>query len=326
LWRRKLIAAILGIGSIGRRHARNLSKLVKKIHAYDPIGSSDLDLACPVVDFADAEEAIKDADLVVISSPHSAHLEQMRLCCKHRKHFLVEKPIASSVFGLDQILIDSQDLVTQVGYNLRFHPTVIAAKRTIDEGEIGKVLHASFEYGSYLPSWRPGKNYKENYAASVVDGGIILDDIHEIDLSCFLLGYPKRIHCVSTNTRSLGITHEDMADMTFTGQPGSHTSVIHMDYLQRIPTRRFKIIGTAGTVECDLNTASLAVKTIDGVRSLRESEYDPNIMYEREISHFVASVRDHTPDPTLTVDVGVRTLRIALLARKAGVLGRSIEL
>lgn len=314
------------MGSIGRRHARNLSKLVDQVHAYDPIGSSKLDLTCPVVDFSDVEEAVKSADLVVISSPHSSHLEQMRLCCKHRKHFLVEKPIASSVFGLDQILLDSQDLITQVGYNLRFHPTVIAIKHAIDAGEIGRVLHASFEYGSYLPNWRPGKNYKENYAASVVDGGIILDDIHEIDLSCFLLGYPKRVHCVTTNTRSLGITHEEMADITFTGHPGTHTSVIHMDYLQRIPTRRCKIIGSEGTIEADLNAASLEVKTLNGARSLQESEYDPNIMYEREISHFVAAVRDHTPDPALTVDVGLKTLRIALRARKAGVLGRSLDL
>ncbi len=316
-----MIAAVVGMGSIGRRHARNLSKRVEMINCVDHAEFDAAGIECDTIQYSPEkiEEAVQKSDLVVISTPHALHLDQMRTCLKYDKPFLVEKPIASSTFGLEELCRDAEDrgVVTQVGYNLRFHPTVEEVRTLLKFKRVGRILHSSFEYGSYLPNWRPGKNYKENYASSREDGGILLDDIHEIDLACHLLGEPSFVQCVTTNTHTLGIPNEEIADIVLARQAMCPTTSIHMDYLQRVPTRRFKIVGTEGTIEADLIRYSLVVKKPDGEEEFDQLR-DPNLMYQKEIDHFLQAVTEKRPDPSLTVRCGLKTLHIALLARKAG--------
>lgn len=316
-----MIAAVIGMGSIGRRHARNLSRRVEMINCVDHTDFDATGIECDTVRYQPEmiEAAIQQSDLVVISTPHALHLSQMRACVKYDKPFFVEKPIASTALGLEDLCREAEDraIVNQIGYNLRFHPSVEEVKNLLKSNRIGKILHSSFEYGSYLPGWRPGKNYKENYAFSREDGGILLDDIHEIDLACHLLGDPSFVQCVTTNTHMLGILNEEIADIVLIRQTMCPATSIHMDYLQRVPTRRFKIVGTDGTIEADLVRYALAVRTPDG-EEVFEQQHDTNLMYQKEIDHFLQAVADNRTDPTLSVRCGLKTLHIALLARKSG--------
>jgi predicted dehydrogenase len=252
----------------------------------------------------------------------------MRACVKHGRHFLVEKPIASSAYGLDEIREAARDLIAHVGYNLRFHATVVRASSLISDDAIGRILHASFEYGSYLPGWRPKTDYRANYAASSSDGGIILDDIHEIDLACHILGMPTHIQCTAMNTLTLGIHHEETADIILSGQPMCPVTSVHMDYLQHAPTRKFKLIGTKGTLNADLNRAQLSISRFgaDSIESYDEASYDPNEMYVKEMQHFLSAVQSGKSDESLGITAGIQTLRLALLSRKSSALKRSVEL
>jgi len=320
-------AAVIGMGSIGRRHAKNLQSMGFNIVAFDPHGcnfpgSESINLT----EFESAEVAIRHADIAIISSPHSSHLAHMRACVKFRRPFLVEKPIASAMHGLNDLKSEMGDLVAHVGYNLRFHPTVHRVLEHLKSGSVGRILHSTFEYGSYLPGWRPSSNYLQNYAASKDDGGIILDDIHEIDLACHIFGMPGNVQCVTANTRTLGIAHEEIADITFTEQPGCNVTHIHMDYLQRIPTRRIKMIGTQGTIECDLNAARISVFGTEKSEIYTEESYDPNVMYINEMVHFLNAVSSGKSDETLSIQAGIQSLKIALLAKKSAIQRRSGEL
>lgn len=320
-----MIATVVGMGSIGKRHARNLAKHVDLINCVDRVSFDASGIETNIVRHTPEmlASAVQQSDLVIISTPHSLHLRQMQLCVELSKPFLVEKPIASNTQGIESLCVKSEKtrLVNQVGYNLRFHPTVAAVKRMIDSAEVGRILHASFEYGSYLPNWRPGSSYKENYAASREDGGILLDDIHEIDLACHLLGAPEFVQCVTTNTGDLGIPNEEAADITMIRHPKCPTSTVHMDYLQRAPTRRLKIVGTAGTLEADLIEYKTRFVSA-GRDEIIHQEKDTNLMYEREMTHFLESIKSGQPDSSLTIRCGFETLNIALLARKSSKLGK----
>ena len=312
------------MGSIGSRHARNLSLLVDEIVAFDPNADrvADRRAACPLTWAESAEDAIRDAGCVIISTPHSLHLDQMWACVSMMKPFLVEKPITSSMAGLEELCqaVHEKKIVTQVGYNLRFHPVVERVREMVLGEAVGKTLFSSIEYGSYLPSWRPGKDYKANYASSQQDGGIILDDIHEIDIACHLFGDPEYVTCSSVNTGALGIASEEVANITLQGQSRSGLTAVRMDYLQRTPTRRIKVVGAEGTIEADLNSFSLKV---DGEEMMeRPHKFEANQMYVREVDHFLSRVRSGEADSSMDVSRGKKTLSVALLAKASAESGR----
>lgn len=315
------------MGSIGSRHARNILGLHHEVIAFDPFSSRTS--APESVQWADKPEtAISESDAVVISTPHSSHLALMWECVKRDKSFLVEKPIASTIEGLPELQaeIDRRGIVTQVGYNLRFHPAVKATQRQIFSGALGEILTSKIEYGSYLPRWRPGKSHKDNYAASREDGGIILDDIHEIDIACHLFGLPGSVTCSAVNTGHLEIECEEAATIVLTGQPGCYSTTITMDYLQMIPTRTIKVVGTDGVLFADLIAGSVSVETTEEESSSIIDKFDANQMYVDEMRKFLRDVGMRSVDPDLDVAAGIETLKIALAARKSSLLRKEVSL
>src|SRR5689334_1148867 len=105
---------ILGYGSIGSRHGRNLLALGHKIIIHDPAMAESLP----------RDEVVKQADAVVIASPTSEHASDIALCQQQNKPCFAEKPIADK--SLNKHGWPTWPLM--VGYNMRFHPCVLKAK------------------------------------------------------------------------------------------------------------------------------------------------------------------------------------------------------
>lgn len=202
--------AVVGYGSIGKRHARNLEKLK---HTVIPL---------------DINHNLRfDVDCVFICTPTQFHVKQAVEYIKKGIATFIEKPLTHS---LDELLLIRQvasksNAITMVACNNRFHPSIIKAKSIADTG---KVIFARAESGYYLPFWRP-TDYKKSYSASEY-GGIILDDIHSIDFLSYLFGNIKDIKIVCDKVSDLEIQKEDIAEMSIMFENGVAASV-HCDYL-----------------------------------------------------------------------------------------------
>lgn len=283
---------IIGLGSIGLRHARNARGLGHDVIAFDPDESRrTLFTQDGGTATADENAVFGGSDAVVICSPNRFHLAHLRRAVDAGRHALVEKPLSHSLDGLSAILdtADAKKLTIGVAMNLRFHPVSVAAREIIRSAVHGRPLWARFTMSSYLPSWRPHQDYRAGYTADREGGGILLDDVHEPDLACFILG-PARVAAASAhNTGALEITTEDCADIVL--DHGTVRSAIHMDYVSRHKRRFFEIQCENAFIHGDLIKRRLTVHGHDN-DIIRDEQFagafDDD--YINELKTFIASL------------------------------------
>lgn len=308
---------MLGLGSIGLRHATNLSKRGYTVVGFDPDegrrkGAANIGVRA----VARREDAIVAADIVVIASPSQHHRADLADALTARRHVFVEKPIAHRSDGVSQMLAaaEAAGLVVFSGFNLRFHPAVVAAKERLSSGAIGRPIWANLICGSYLPSWRPNADYRKGYAADPKSGGVVLDIVHEIDLALHLLG-PAHVAAASAVCSGLlDMPSDDIADFVLAHENGARSN-LHLDYLSRPAVRTTRIAGEDGALELDLLTRRIVHRKADGTVA-EESSFPGSFAedYVAEMDAFVSRV-EGAATPGATGDDGLRALEIALAVR-----------
>jgi len=226
---------IVGLGSIGKRHAINATKLGHDVHIYDPVVKGDFR-------FRYERDLYDWCDAAVIASPSQFHEPGLRACVERGKHALVEKPISVAIGALPELLRVAADkkLVVMVGNNLRMHLCVQEAKMWLDAEYIGIPLWASFTCAQL------SKKYSE-------DGVVLNTGSHEVDLALHLFG-PARIASAYVNPL--------MADFVLEHASGVR-SVFHCDFVTAIEVRRFRIVGAGGDIFCDLPSRALRRRMVD---------------------------------------------------------------
>ena len=327
---------VIGAGSIGQRHLKNLVALGHEVAAvFDP-SPVRLDEVRPLVGArcrltADEGEAFdQGADATLICSPTHRHLDQARAALRRGWHVFVEKPLAHTLEGIDALVDDAvrAGRTVLVGCNLRFLPSLALVKRLVEEGRIGRPLAARAHCGYYLPFWRPGTDYREGYGArQATGGGIILDSIHEFDYLAWLLGRPREVFAYAGRVSSLEIDTEDNADVLLRFDYGAVAN-IHLDYLQRTYRRACDFIGEDGVIAWDYITQSVAVygKEDRRVEVFQESiNTERNQMFVDEMRHFVRCIEAGEP-PVLDAAGGRAILEVALAAKASATEGRPVKL
>lgn len=319
---------VVGAGSIGLRHIRNLFGLgVSTIQVVepDPVRRRT----------AEREGAVAAPDLAsaLATSPHGAlictpphlHVAAAAQALEAGVDVFVEKPLSASEDGVEALLkaaMRAGRSVT-VGYNLRFHAGLQQLKGLLDDGVIGRLLTVQAEFGQYLPDWRPDRDYRDNYLAQDGGGGIILESSHELDYVRWLAGEVERVAAVTGKVSDLDVADEDVALILLRLKSGALAEV-HLDCVQRGYTRRCKLVGTDGTLIWDFETG---VRHRPPAGPWREFPVVPevNAMYVDEIRHWLAALGGAAGSGALaTGDDGWRIVQIALAAREASRAGREV--
>ncbi len=311
--------AVIGLGSIGKRHVENLCRLGVSACAYDPDPTAQrVAQGLGVKLYRSRDAAMAEAEAVIIASPSQYHLSDMEMALSHGCHVLCEKPLAHVLTEECETLperFDAAGLVLACGFNLRFNSAVVRAKKWIAEGELGEPLWARFIQSSYLPDWRPGTDYRKNYTADPRSGGVIFDVIHELDLALYLLGSARLETAAARNSGFLEIDSEDIADLVLRHDSGLMSSV-HLDYVTRPAVRIADIAGSKGRLSISIPDRTFTAFDIDGsvrVDSIEDGNNDDD--YLAEMKNFVAAFRDKE---TVVADgyAGIDALRIAVAARR----------
>ena len=262
-------AAVIGCGSIGRRHIKIFKKLGVSISAYNRGIRRRLqakkDFNIPVYDSITQMLSDETPDFVVIASPNSFHLTHIYQAIASDTHIFVEKPLSHNLTGLNKAVqeVKAKKLITHVGSNMRFHRGPIKVKQLLNDEVIGRPVSAHLWVSSYLPSWHPTEDYREMYSAKKeLGGGVVMDSIHEIDLTHWLFGKPDVCAAFCQKTGALDIETEDTASMLFKYNHALVVSV-HMDYLQKPMSRGIKIIGSQGWIKWEIQAETVLWQTLD---------------------------------------------------------------
>lgn len=284
--------AVLGLGSIGSRHANNLVGLGHEVIAYDPVefrtynGKTTLLNNRRDLFYTDGIKA------AVICSPTYEHQKDLFDCIKKGWHTFIEKPIANitpEIADLHTIASYASigNLRCMVGYNQRFHPAVIELKKRISE--IGEPL-----WGQFICAQRSIK-------PAYLKDSVIFNWSHEIDLALHLLG-PAEVETVSKGPY--------LADICLKHHNGA-LSTVHLDYLTSPEIRTTTVVGDLGHSQINLPE-----RTIDFVREQYSQNnfkqfpgsYDGD--YLSEIKEFINYVETGTLNCGCTLDEALEVWKI----------------
>lgn len=339
---------IAGLGSVGRRHMRNLIALGEKdivLLRTRKATLPDDELAGYPVE-TDLREALKKhkPDAVIVANPTSLHLETAVPAAEAGCHILLEKPISGSTEGLSKLESAVQESGSKVlvAFQFRFHPGLMRAKQLISNGEIGRIISAHVHFGEYLPAWHPWEDYRQGYAArSDLGGGVVLTQCHSLDYLPWLVGKVKSVWGFTGKISDLEVEVEDTAEIGLRFENGALAN-LHLDFNQQPPAHRFEIIGTKGTIKWDLSDGatriyrasaeSLAISTGRDIKAGGEWESYPlpdgwerNVMFLDQMRHFVAVVKGEA-ESTCVLDDGVRVQYLVEAIHKSNATGSAINL
>lgn len=295
---------VIGAGSIGCRHARNLIAAGAAVTLTDPVdGRAEVIEGARPVPFDD--ERWQGYDGIVVASPTIYHLDHAASALASGAKVLVEKPLAASSEGVDGLVESGPDRI-MVGFNLRVHEPVQRFVRLAGKETAGRVSSVRVWFGSWLPDWRPAADYRTTYSARRdLGGGILLDASHELDLLCWLIGTPLLVAgAVVGRLGALDIDVEDTVNAVLIGPgPGALlggqapvVAELSLDYLSRAYRRGVEVVGDRATVRLDWSRRSIEVEDGSG-REIFAADEPIDRSYEREVDRFLAWITDGTPPP-----------------------------
>ena len=290
---------VVGCGSIGQRHIRNLILLGHQVYGceIDYKKASQVKKKYKIEVFEDLKKAlIKKYDGALICTPTSLHIPLSLELAKAGINLFIEKPLSNNLQGIDELLeiVKKNNLVSLVGCNTRFLPSFKLVRKMIKQGKIGKVLSVKVECGFYLPYWHPYEDYRKMYSANKsLGGGVILDDIHEIDSLMWLFGKVRKVFCYADKISNLDIDTEDIAEIFLKFESGV-VAQIHLDYLQRTYRRYYEFIGEKGIIIWDYITQKVELykeKTNQWEVFQESINTNREIMFIDEIKHFINCIK-----------------------------------
>ncbi len=324
---------IIGAGSIGLRHLKNLKALGVKtlvVLDLDKNRLREAEKGFRVKTYNSLVAALKEKwSAVFICTPPSTHIGIALEIAKHRTPMFIEKPLSHNLQGIKNILLRTRHTKpVMVGYNMDFHPQFRKIQALLAKKALGKIWGVKAEFGQYLPDWHPKEDYSKGYSAKKeLGGGILLDDIHEINLVYNLFGNVKKVFGFLGKVGNLKINTEDYVELVLNFQNGV-VGQIHMDYLQRDYSRHLKIIGEKGTLIWHLKKAQIDFysantkkwKIIDKIE-----KFDWNTTYLEETKEFLKCLK-LKKNPQGDLQRGIETLKIALAIKDSAKAGKVINL
>ena len=327
---RPLRTGLVGVGQMGRNHARVIRNLegVDLVAVVDPGGDPNgIAGGLPVVESVEGLMNM-GLDCCVVASPTEFHLEGGLALAKAGIHTMLEKPIASSLDEADQLIVafDRAGVVGCVGHIERFNPAIRSMRERIAQGELGELYQVSTR--------RQGP-----FAARVSDVGVIKDlGTHDIDLTMWLVGQP--ITAVSARTaHRMGRQHEDLASVTSIcsgGVVGSHI----MNWVSPFKERVVQVTGERGSFVANTISADLTYWVDGEITSEWESLLHTRGATEGDVIRYaipkpeplvseLEAFRDAVlgiRQDVVTLSDGRRALAVAEACLESAATGQTVEL
>ena len=241
--------AVLGLGMIGRHHARLLQSTpdVAFAGAVDPAGDIHSAVSDPALVFSSVAELLATGplDFAIIAVPTEEHVAAVREVTAGGASVLVEKPIAASAAAGRELIeiVEAAGVQGAVGHVERCNPALIELRARVNDGQLGELFLIATERVGPFPD-------------RIRDVGVVKDlATHDLDLVRWLGGAPIASLAGQTQNR-MGRPHEDLVLISGALTSGvSFNSIV--DWLSPTKVRRTRVLGERGMLVADTLTADL---------------------------------------------------------------------
>jgi UDP-N-acetylglucosamine 3-dehydrogenase len=313
-----LRGAIVGLGMMGRHHARLLQTTprIAFAGAVDPLG--DRHGAVREADrvHASVDELIDRGkpDFAIVAVPTEEHLGAVHALACAGVHVLIEKPLAGSVEEAREVIAICRDagIRAAVGHVERFNPALIELRRRTEDGQVGEVFLIGTERCGPFPD-------------RVKDVGVVKDlATHDLDLVGWLGKSPIDVVAAQT-VHKTGRAHEDLVLASGRLRSGLAFSIT-VDWLTPLKIRRMRILGDRGMLVADTLTSDLVFHengrvtsewdSTQALRGVAEGNSTRYALHRREpllaeLEAFCAFVLGDDASGAVSLDEGLQAVRCA---------------
>ena len=283
---------IIGLGSIALKHI----KVLKEINANTSIfalRSSKLSTKVSgVKDLFEWEEVVsKKFHFCIISSPSSLHLSHIKLVEVLRIPIFIEKPLFINQSQINDFkILDLKNLRSYVACNFRFNPIIEFLKEDL-KIKAKNIYEVTAYCGSYLPNWRPNKDYRKVYSSiKELGGGVNIDLIHEPDYFVHLFGLPEHTSVHNRKVSSLEINSNDSSIIYLSYK--NFQASITLNYFRKDSRRTLEVVTDKKTIFVDFLRG--IVKDLETNTILYQSSEDLiESSYKKQMLFFLNSIKSN---------------------------------
>jgi len=319
--------AVIGVGSMGRNHARVFNELesAELVAVVDPnqelVESISRKFGCR--GYTNHRQMIQEAgpEAVTIAAPTAEHEALATDILGKGVHVFIEKPIAATLDGAVSI-IEAAALANRllmVGHIVRFNPAIRELKRRLEAGELGRIYQVMCRRIGPFPE-------------RIRDVGVVIDLApHDLDIMRYLIGAdPIRVY--AETAQRIHTAHEDLL-VGLLRFPGNITGGVEINWLSPSKIREILVLGEAGLFKVDdltqdlyfYENSALQAPTWPGLLNLKGVSEGEMRRYpiqrqeplKTELDSFITAILNHGPVPVSGED-GLAALKLALALVESG--------
>lgn len=276
---------IVGLGSIARKHVKALLELKPDTEIFALRSKKPSPDEPGVKNLYRWDEVNKDIRFIMICNPTSLHHQAIKEASTFHVPLFIEKPPFHKTEGMEELILtlENQQIITYTAFNMRFHPVIEWLKLHVSQK---RVIEVRVYCGSYLPDWRPGRDYRTIYSAiNDMGGGVHLDLIHELDYTRWLFGDPVESFSSLSKVSDLDIDSVDCAHYWLKYE--SMVVSVLLNYYRRDTTR---------TIEIVFDDTTWLVNLIDGTvkneagELLLKTDINMADTYRKQLAYFIGRI------------------------------------
>lgn len=334
----------IGLGGAGQRHLRLIRQVLgdglrhlawRQTHTTPTLTASfEIDEGVSLEEkygielMPDLRSAIAEKpDLAVIATPTALHLAPAEALAAAGVSMVIEKPLSHNMHGVPALLSQIRDGGQKFGmvFQRRRHPLIAKARALIAEGRLGPIVSAAFDVSSFVPAWHAYEDFRQLYAVREdLGGGVLLTEIHEIDLCQWMFGIPKTVFCAAGNRGFCPLDVEDTALLTL--DYGAFAAALDLSFMRKPVGRGFRIDGADATLIWRDSPDQLSLIDADGrieVTSPAPGFSGEQPFYEFWDDFFNNSGRKSTTD---SLDAALNAQVVVDAARRSMESGQSVSI
>lgn len=315
---------VIGAGGIGERHVRCFQQTGRaEVFVCEPEETRRVEIAgrYKTTGFASVAEALQNRkiDAAVICTPAPTHISIAETCMEAGLHVLIEKPLATSLEGVDRLLETERKTqrVARVAYVYRSIPAVQRAREIVQSGRLGTIRHVISVSGQNYPSFRP--DYRRIYYAKRESGGGAVQDalthlVHGVE---WIMGPITDVACMAYHQSLEGVEVDDTVNLICLHGAGCLTSFA-LNQFQAPNESRILFHG---------EKASLSLEIVNqrvGLRGFGDEDWtwevvphgERDAMFIAQANGFLDAV-EGKPDHLSGIADALQTLKVNLAALKS---------
>jgi UDP-N-acetylglucosamine 3-dehydrogenase len=326
--------AVIGVGSMGKNHARVYSELPEtRLVAVADVNIQAAEWVTARYGgkaYSDYRQMLEKEkpEAVSIAVPTALHSQVACAALEAGAHVLIEKPIAASLEEGESLIRHARSLGRQlmVGHIVRFNPAIQALKKKLENGDLGRIFQITCRRVGPFP-------------ARIRDVGVVIDLApHDLDLMRYLTGLePLRVF--AETSRRIHTEHEDLL-LGLLRFPDGITGTLEINWLTPTKVREVLVLGERGLFRVDDLTQDIyfyengqatenlwpALQTLKGVSEgamirFPLQRYEP---LKAQLEAFVTSIQNGTAVPVSGED-GLAALRLSLALIESGTKHQVVE-